>query len=187
MNRASQTLCACMLLASVFLFVGAARTAQKEKERERVKVRELMTEQELRETGVWKLASWEEKALDEWLTRYRERVAAEARGEPLSVDEPAELKGKSKAEICDKAGLPKGWVQVDDRWSPTSCGNPTSIVHNVWQIERYTDKPIGAEMDVCAATPTPEGWEEVGKNWNPTRCGSPTNIVNNVKRIKRVN
>ena len=172
---------ACLLLALVSSLAGAAFTRQIKE----VKVRDFMTERELKETGVWRLSSWEEKALDEWLSRYRERVTKEALGEPYVGEEPEELKGKSKAEICDTEPLPKGWAKTGDTWNPTKCRNTSGIEYNVWIIERYNDKPAGAEMEVCSVTPTPEGWAETSTRWNPTTCGHPSSIINNVKKIKK--
>jgi hypothetical protein len=82
--------------------------------------------------------------------------------------------------------LPAGWIKINDSWNPTSCGNPTSITYNVWQIERYDDKPVGASMTACFAT-VPAGWAMTSSWWNPTTCGHPTSITNNVMSIKRLN
>jgi len=88
--------------------------------------------------------------------------------------------------ICRGSPVPEGWIMVNDHWSPTSCGNPTSITYNVWTIERYSGRPIGSTMRVCAGAETPEGWVEIDRTWSPTRCGHPTSITNNVKVIRRV-
>lgn len=93
----------------------------------------------------------------------------------------------TRMRICAGSPVPTGWIKVNDKWSPTSCGNPTSIVYNVWIIERYDNKPVGTQMSVCASAPTPPGWVVVNKFWSPTRCGHPSAIVNNMKRIRRVN
>ncbi|MEV0382039.1 hypothetical protein [Nonomuraea sp. NPDC050643] len=80
--------------------------------------------------------------------------------------------------------VPAGWVKTDDTWDPTRCGNPTSIVYNVWTIESYYDKPIGWNMTVCAGW-QPVGWAVTNTRWDPTRCGHPTSIVSNMWTIQR--
>jgi hypothetical protein len=89
-------------------------------------------------------------------------------------------------QICANSPVPRGWIKVDDDWSPTSCGSPTSITYNVWTIENYAEKSINAVMEVCAGAPTPAGWVEEDRFWSPTRCGHPTSIVHNIKRIRKV-
>jgi hypothetical protein len=89
-------------------------------------------------------------------------------------------------QICAGSPVPNGWIKVDDDWSPTSCGSPTSITYNVWTIETFNDKPLETTMEVCSVAPTPRGWVEVDSFWSPTRCGHPTAIVHNIKRIRRV-
>lgn len=70
--------------------------------------------------------------------------------------------------------------------TPTSCGNPSSISENVWYIESYNNKPLGAVMTVCAQ-PIPNGWVKISGSWNPTMCGSPSSIQDNVIQIMRLN
>ena len=83
--------------------------------------------------------------------------------------------------------VPQGWIKVDDAWSPTSCGRPSTIVQNVWIIERYSNKRTGTTVVVCASAPTPNGWVVVDTAWRPTACGKPSVIIDNVKTIRRVN
>ena len=93
---------------------------------------------------------------------------------------------RATEEVCAGSPIPKGWIRINDKWNPTSCGKPTSIIYNVWLIEKFSDKPVGATMEVCASAPTPTGWVEKGKRWNPTCCGHPTTITDNMKTIKRL-
>jgi hypothetical protein len=88
--------------------------------------------------------------------------------------------------ICAGSPIPAGWIKVDDSWNPTACGNPTSIVYNVWTITQYSTMPVGSTLLVCANAPTPHGWVEINRSWNPDRCGHPSAIINNLKLIKRV-
>lgn len=176
---------ACLLLllfASAWLSAGLAHTAQGR----RLRLADLMTKAEYDRAGLARLSDREREALDEWLTAYTDRVTADATARPGGAREPAELAGKDRGEICDTDRLPRGWLKVDDRWSPTQCGDPPTIVYNVWVVERHTNKPVGAEMEVCSDAPTPAGWVEVSARWNPAACGHPAGIVDNVKRIKRV-
>jgi hypothetical protein len=82
--------------------------------------------------------------------------------------------------------LPNGWVKVNDSWNPTTCGNPHTISYNVWEIERYDDKPVGYIMTICNQS-IPNGWVKISDSWNPTCCGHPSSISNNVIQIKRLN
>ncbi len=88
-------------------------------------------------------------------------------------------------DICCSSPIPKGWIKVNDHWSPTSCCHPTSITYNVCTIEKYDDKPVGAIMNVCAESPEPPGWVKVNSYWSPTSCGHPDTIFNNMKQIRR--
>lgn len=88
--------------------------------------------------------------------------------------------------ICANSPIPAGYILVDDRWDPTSCGSPTAITYNVWVIQRYDTMAVGAIMNVCASAQTPAGWAEVDRSWSPTSCGHPSSQFNNVKRIRRV-
>ncbi len=89
-------------------------------------------------------------------------------------------------DICSGSPVPAGWIKTNDHWDPTKCGNPTSIVYNVWTISRFDNRPVGSIMDVCADAATPAGWADVGTRWDPTSCGHPTDIVQNIKQIKRL-
>lgn len=183
MRRILITALALLLVCTASFIAGVAASSTVA---QKITIRDVMTQEEYDAAGLWKLTDSNAEALDAWLNRYRERISKEARGEPYEVEEPAELAKQTKAEVCANAGLPQGWVKVGDRWNPTKCGSPTSIVYNVAEIERYTDKAVGAEMTVCSDTPTPSGWEEVRKRWNPTTCGHPSSIIENVKTIKKV-
>ena len=88
--------------------------------------------------------------------------------------------------ICTGSPVAAGFIVVNNGWSPTRCGNPTSIVDNVETIERFTDKPVGTFLDVCGFAPTPAGWVVVNQIWVPQSCGQPTGLVNNVNVIKRI-
>ncbi|HWS55516.1 MAG TPA: hypothetical protein VN228_15365 [Pyrinomonadaceae bacterium] len=171
-----------LLLASVWLSAAAVNAVQ----HRRVRLAALMTKGEYDRAGLAKLSHDEREALEEWLTEYIDRVTNEATTRPRAPREPPGLAGEERGEICDTDRLPRGWVKVGDRWNPTKCGNPATIVYNVWEVERYTNKPVGAELEVCADTPTPSGWIEVSARWNPATCGHPTGISDNVKKIKRV-
>ncbi|MBF8186830.1 hypothetical protein ITP53_13970 [Nonomuraea sp. K274] len=81
--------------------------------------------------------------------------------------------------------VPAGWVKTNDQWDPTRCGNPTAIVNNVWTIETYYDKNIGAVMNVCRGW-VPTGWTTISSRWDPTRCDHPTAIYDNVYTIRRL-
>ena len=91
----------------------------------------------------------------------------------------------ARQTVCAGQGVP-GWILVDDSWNPTACGNPTSISYNVWTLERFDDKPVGAQMRACFG-PVPPGWRIEKAAWDPTACGYPTSISDNVMTIKRVN
>jgi hypothetical protein len=171
-----------LLLASAWLSAGAPLPVQGR----RIRLAELMTKAEYDRAGLAKLSADEREALEEWVTEYIGRMTDAASPGARGPREPAELEGKDKGELCDTDRLPRGWLKVGDRWNPAKCGNPPTVVYNVWEVERYTNKPVGAEMEVCADTPTPRGWVEVGARWNPTTCGHPTGIEDNVKKIKRV-
>jgi hypothetical protein len=90
-------------------------------------------------------------------------------------------------EICSGDTVPKGWIIYDEKWSPTKCGNPSSITSNVLLITKYDGLQIGATLDVCAGQTIPDGWVLINKKWIPTRCGSPSSITNNVETIQHLN
>jgi len=110
----------------------------------------------------------------------------------MATDELTQLPGKSTGVemisqwICAGSDIPDGWIKIDDRWDPHACGNPSNMSLNLWLIEKYADKPIGATMEVAVNAPTPEGWAVVATRWDPTGCGHPTQMVHNVKIIERV-
>lgn len=81
--------------------------------------------------------------------------------------------------------VPAGWLIKDEMWSPTSCGNPTNIVNNVYVIVRYDNLPSGSVLSVCTQ-PVPNEWIQVSTTWCPTCCGKPTQITNNVMSIKKL-
>ena len=91
--------------------------------------------------------------------------------------------------LCRGAAIPSGWILVDNMREPTMCDgqNPQSLaLYNVWAIERYDNKAVGAVIDVCSSTPTPEGWVLVDVYRNRDTCGHPTDpFIPNVKRIRR--
>jgi hypothetical protein len=80
---------------------------------------------------------------------------------------------------------PPGWIRTGDRWDPTNCGNPTSIVYNVWTIEKYRGRPEGSVMRVCAG-PVPGGWALVDAAWDPNDCGHPMTMIKNVMTIRKL-
>jgi hypothetical protein len=89
--------------------------------------------------------------------------------------------------ICANSPIPAGWVRINDEWSPTTCGMPTTITDNVWIIERYDQLPVGSILNVCTAgLSVPSGWVIVGSFWGPASCGQPSNITDNMTQIKRV-
>ena len=111
----------------------------------------------------------------------REAIRQQAHG-------PSEMLGHvfETKTICANSPIPEGWIKVGDRWNPTMCGKPTTIVFNVWTIQRYDNLPVDSRLTVCAAAPTPSGWVDVSTSWNPTMCGNPNEEVENVKVIQRV-
>jgi len=87
--------------------------------------------------------------------------------------------------VC-AGSVPAGWIRTDDRWDPTKCEKPAAITNNVWSIERYDDKPIGAVMNACSDV-GPWGWSIIAQRWDPTKCGRPAANTNNIMTIKRLN
>ncbi len=87
--------------------------------------------------------------------------------------------------IC-AGSVPPGWVVINDSWSPTTCGNPVSMVYNVATIERYDNKTKGSVMQACLG-PVPAGWAMVGSRWNPSVCGHPASMIDNVMTIRKLN
>ena len=115
--------------------------------------------------------------------------AAEIRDEAerqRSLEQPSVLGSQSSDILKVCAGqVPAGWIKTNDEWNPTVCGNPSTIVYNVWTIERYDNKPVNNVMTACEGA-VPAGWAKLNGTWNPTRCGYPSAIVNNVMTIKRL-
>jgi hypothetical protein len=92
----------------------------------------------------------------------------------------------STITICASSPVPDGYIKVNDSWSPTSCGNPTSIIYNVWTLTRYADLSIGSSLSVCSSAPIPNGWVVVATRWSPTSCGRPSSNIKNITTIQRV-
>ena len=88
---------------------------------------------------------------------------------------------------CCSSATPPGYLKTDDRWDPTSCGNPSTTIYNVCTYQRYDDKPKGAVMNVCAGQQLPQGWVRENTSWVPTSCGHPTVMMNNVETIRKAN
>ena len=55
---------------------------------------------------------------------------------------------ETSQRVC-AGSLAAGYIKVNDEWNPTTCGNPTSIIYNVWIIDRYDNKPVGSTMKAC--------------------------------------
>ncbi|GAC1694864.1 MAG: hypothetical protein NVS9B3_13060 [Gemmatimonadaceae bacterium] len=92
--------------------------------------------------------------------------------------------------VCRGAQLPTGWIVVTDTRDPSMCTGDQSAAtvnsYNIWAIERYDDRPIGAVMEICASSPAPEGWQLVDVFRAHERCGHPDDVfAPNVKRIRR--
>ena len=87
---------------------------------------------------------------------------------------------------CCSGGTPANYLKTNDEWSPTSCGNPSSIVYNVCTYRRYDNKPSGSIMVICAGQPLPAGWVLDNTQWSPTSCGHPSSIVDNVWSIRKL-
>ena len=100
----------------------------------------------------------------------------------------AAVKEYATQTVCAGQPLPAGWVVTGDRWNPTTCGNPSSIVYNVWFITQVSNLPVNSTIDMCAYSPggPPQNWVVVGGRWNPTACSNPPNIVNNITTIRRI-
>jgi hypothetical protein len=113
-------------------------------------------------------------------------IEGEASDQQAKLSAPRLGITRTVMDVCSGSPVPSGWIKVNDYWSATSCGNPSSIVYNVSTIERYNNKSVGAVMNVCAGAPTPSGWVIVDTYWSPTSCGHPSSIVRNMKQIRRV-
>ena len=138
-------------------------------------------------TGVLVLALIEGPVVSELAAADKAPSAAEIRDEAdrqRSLELPSVLGSQSSdiQKVC--AGqVPAGWIKTNDEWNPTVCGNPITIVYNVWTIERYDNKPFNSVMTACDGA-VPAGWAKLNGTWNPTRCGYPSAIANNVMTIK---
>ena len=104
----------------------------------------------------------------------------------MAANAPIPLSTIAETQVVCAGPLPTGWIKINDAWNPTVCGNPTTIVYNVWTIERYDNKPVNTTMTACAGV-IPTGWVKVNDSWNPTTCGHPSTIVQNVMLIRRLN
>jgi hypothetical protein len=106
---------------------------------------------------------------------------------PLALTSPVPLplmNVQPTQNVC-AGSVPSGWIKVNDSWSPTVCGKPTSIIYNVWSVQALSAEPIGAVIYACSSSPPP-GWVLVSEMWNPTLCGHPSAQQRNVMAIKRV-
>lgn len=109
------------------------------------------------------------------------------RGTAVSKDRQAPR--RERTIVCRGAAIPAGWILVNDMRDPNSCGGdvPATLnAYNVWSIEKFEGRAIGAVIDVCAAAPTPPGWVIVDIYRDREMCGHPDGLfVANVKRIRR--
>ena len=103
-----------------------------------------------------------------------------------SVSPPA-----SSAEarrICANTPISQGWILVNKhRVIGGDCGNPPPDIYNVWEIERYDDKPINSTMTACIVQ-VPTNWVRIDTYFDPVRCGyrPGSGTAHNVMRIQRV-
>jgi hypothetical protein len=107
---------------------------------------------------------------------------------PLAVTSsptPLPLMNVQPTQNVCAGSVPSGWIKVNDSWSPTVCGKPTSIIYNVWSVQALSAEPIGAVIYACSGSP-PSGWVLVSQMWNPTLCGHPSAQQPNVMAIKRL-
>lgn len=87
----------------------------------------------------------------------------------------------TRLNICHDSPFPSGWIQTDDDYSATTC--PSSVTYNVWQIDRYDNKPVGSFMTVCSDAATPSGWTVTNTGWSATTCGHTSGGVKTIKRV----
>ena len=99
---------------------------------------------------------------------------------------PLPLGANLTAQNVCAGTLPPGWIKINDAWNPTVCGNPATIIYNVWTIQQLSDQPPGTVIHACKGT-VPSGWASIGTTWNPTVCGHPSANQSNVMAIKRLN
>jgi hypothetical protein len=122
----------------------------------------------------------------------REKIEApaphdESLPSPLAVTSapPLPLMNVQPTQNVCAGPVPSGWIKVNDSWSPTVCGKPTSIIYNVWSVQALSAQPIGALIYACSSSPPP-GWVLVSQMWNPTVCGHPSAQQPNQMAIKRL-
>jgi hypothetical protein len=96
---------------------------------------------------------------------------------------PVDTPGVTTA--CCSAGTPSGHYKINDAWSRTTCGSPSSLTYNVCTYQRYDDKPIGTIMAICNGQPLAAGWLELNTTWNPTACGNPPSSTQNMQTVRR--
>lgn len=77
----------------------------------------------------------------------QETIKQQKQGELIPLQATGQVQ-----DVC-AGSVPAGWIKVNDRWDPMACGKPSSIIYNVWTIERYSDKPVGSVMNTCFGTP----------------------------------
>lgn len=90
-------------------------------------------------------------------------------------------------DVCCGNLFPTGYIKINDSWSPTSCGSPTSSwSKNKCKLQRYDNKPIGSSMWVCTGI-IPPGWQKIDDKWDPTACGSPqSSWSKNMMQIQKI-
>ncbi len=120
-------------------------------------------------------------------TATTDAIAAEAKRQQSGQGSHAAMHVQFPAmDVCTGSPVPAGWIVTDSHWSPTQCGNPTTIYDNVLTLTQYSGLAIGSALDVCFGQATPTNWVVTGGAWNPTRCGHPTQIYDNITTIKRL-
>ena len=138
-------------------------------------------------------------------TSVRPRVSRGGTDQPTSIlpgslsgprpgPEPA-IDGNAKPiidEICRASGMRAGWLAIRYVQGGANCpantdpGNP----YTASVIERYDQKPVGAEMVVCADQTIPHQWVRTTSQHVQTTCpgarvrdGSPTVMV--IRRVSQ--
>jgi hypothetical protein len=106
--------------------------------------------------------------------------------EPKSIPGVPTAKSFLETQTMCAGSIPKGWLKSNDYWSPATCGNPTSISFNVYEIVRYDNLPSGALLNACNISTPPDGWIKVSTAWSPSTCGHPTSISQNTMAIKKL-
>ncbi|MFI0938601.1 hypothetical protein [Streptomyces sp. NPDC021020] len=109
---------------------------------------------------------------------------------PLAVALGSAPASAAVSTICAGSPVPSGWIETNDSWSSSTCGRPSTLVYNVWQISSYDDQAPGASMAVCAAAAdqvsTPSGWVVTNDTWAANSCGHPSTLFYNVRTIYQV-